>query len=331
MDVLSDLLHRARAEHTRVHQLVQRPPWSVAFADPPALTVVAALDGPASVRFAEHPADAPAPAAPTTPLVSAAPLVPVLLAPGDLALIRGDAGRYVLADRPGTAPQVLIRAGTKQVLDPAVAADRSLGPRTYGDGLPGATTLLHGAYDFRGAAGAHLLGLLPPVAVVPAGDGTRAALRLLAAETARREPGQEVVLDRLLDLVLALAVRAWYTRPDTELPSWPAALGVPAVGEAIRLLHAEPDRRWTVAELAARVGRSRTAFAAQFTRAVGEPPLAHLTAWRMVLAADLLRDTELTVSAVAHRVGYQDAFAFSTAFKRTRGLTPSAWREQHAD
>ncbi|WP_033215462.1 helix-turn-helix transcriptional regulator [Kitasatospora phosalacinea] len=312
MDVLSDLLHRARAQHTRIHQLVQRPPWSVAFADPPALTVVAALDGPASVRLTERPSDAP-----------------VLLAPGDLALIGGSAGPYVLADRPDTAPQVLIRAGTKQVVDAAAVSDRVLAPRTYGDGLPGATTLLHGAYGFRGAAGAHLLELLPPLAAVPAGEGTGTALRLLAAETVRQDPGQEAVLDRLLDLVLALALRAWCGRPDAELPSWPAALSVPAVGEAIRLLHADPARHWTVAELAARVGRSRTAFAAQFTRAVGEPPLAHLTAWRMVLAADLLRDTDATVAAVAHRVGYRDAFAFSTAFKRTRGLTPSAWRELH--
>ncbi|MFB7948238.1 AraC family transcriptional regulator [Kitasatospora phosalacinea] len=315
MDVLSDLLHRARARHTRVHQLVQRPPWSMAFADPPPLTVVAALDGPASVRLTGPPPGDPA------------LLAPALLASGDVALVRGSAGPYVLADRPGTAPQVLVRSGTKQVLDGGTGADRSLGPRTYGDGLPGATTLLHGAYRFRGAAGAHLLGLLPPLTVVPAGNGTEAALRLLAAETAREVPGQEAVLNRLLDLVLVLALRAWGTRPDAELPSWPAALGVPAVGEAVRLLHADPARRWTVAELAARVGRSRTAFAAQFTRAVGEPPLAHLTAWRMVLAADLLRDTDATVAAVARQVGYRDAFAFSTAFKRARGLTPSAWRD----
>ncbi|MEU3498918.1 AraC family transcriptional regulator [Kitasatospora cineracea] len=312
MDVLSDLLHRARARHTRVHQLIQRPPWSMAFAEPPALTVVAALDGPASVRLLEHPSAGPVP-----------------LASGDIALVRGSAGRYVLADGPGTAPQVLIRDGTKQVLDAGAVSERSLGPRTYGDGLPGATTLLHGAYGFRGAAGEHLLGLLPPLAVVPGREGSTAALRLLAAETARQEPGQEAVLNRLLDLVLVLALRAWCTRPDAELPSWPAALGVPAVGEAIRLLHAEPARRWTVAELAARVGRSRTVFAAQFTRAVGEPPLAHLTAWRMVLAADLLRDTEATVAAVARQVGYRDAFAFSTAFKRARGLTPSDWRVRH--
>ncbi|GLW74810.1 AraC family transcriptional regulator [Kitasatospora phosalacinea] len=315
MDVLSDLLHRARPRHSRVHQLIQRPPWSMAFADPPPLTVVAALDGPASVRL-------------TGPSSAAsAPPAPVLLASGDVALVRGSAGPYVLADRPGTAPQVLIRDGTKQVVDGAPGVERSLAPRTYGDGLPGATTLLHGAYRFHGAAGAHLLGLLPPLAVLPAGGGTEAALRLLAAETARQDPGQEAVLNRLLDLVLVIALRAWSIRPGTEPPCWNAALGVPAVGEAIRLLHADPARRWTVAELAARVGRSRTAFAAQFTRAVGEPPLAYLTAWRMVLAADLLRDTDATVAAVARQVGYRDAFAFSTAFKRTRGLTPSAWRD----
>jgi SRSO17 transposase len=90
----------------------------------------------------------------------------------------------------------------------------------------------------------------------------------------------------------------------------------------------DPARRWTVAELAARVGQSRATFAARFTGAVGEPPLTYLTGWRMALAADLLRDTEETVAAVAREVGYGDAFAFSVAFKRARGVSPSDWRRQ---
>nr|WP_234327263.1 AraC family transcriptional regulator [Streptomyces sp. NRRL WC-3742] len=93
-------------------------------------------------------------------------------------------------------------------------------------------------------------------------------------------------------------------------------------------MHEDPAHRWTVAELATRVGRSRVTFAARFTGVVGEPPLTYLTGWRMALAADLLRDADATVAAVAHEVGYEDAFAFRVAFKRARGLSPTDWRRQ---
>jgi AraC-like DNA-binding protein len=152
-------------------------------------------------------------------------------------------------------------------------------------------------------------------------------LDLLAAEVSRDEPGQDAVLNRLLDLVLVLALRAWCAESAT-LPAWYRALDDPAIGDALRLLHNDPARRWTVAELAAKVGLSRAAFAARFATLVGEPPLTYLTGWRMTLAADLLRDTEQTVAAVAREAGYADAFAFSVAFKRARGVSPSVWRRQ---
>ncbi|MGW2376536.1 MULTISPECIES: AraC family transcriptional regulator [Kitasatospora] len=308
MDVLSDLLHRARARNAQIRQLIQRPPWSMTFADAPPLTVVATLGGHASVRLDDDPQAAP-----------------VRLAAGDIALI-GGINRFTIADAPDTPPQVVVRGGRKHLIDSGTAARQNLAPRTYGDGLPGATTLLRGAYELRGDAGKRLLGLLPQLAVVPTGPRTRAALDLLAAEVAQEEPGQDAVLNRLLDLVLVLALRAWCTRPQAEPPSWYRALATPAVGDALRMLHEDPAHRWTVAELAARVGQSRAAFAAHFTGVVGEPPLTYLTAWRMALAADLLRDTEKTVAAVAREVGYADAFAFSVAFKRARGVSPSGWR-----
>ncbi|RZS31152.1 helix-turn-helix protein [Herbihabitans rhizosphaerae] len=87
-------------------------------------------------------------------------------------------------------------------------------------------------------------------------------------------------------------------------------------------------KRCACCTLAAKVGLSRAAFAARFAALVGEPPLTYLTGWRMTLAADLLRDTEETVAAVAGEVGYTDAFAFSVAFKRARGVSPSVWRRQ---
>ncbi|MGV9563477.1 cupin domain-containing protein [Streptomyces sp. NPDC003480] len=311
MDVLSDLLHRARARNALVRQLIQRPPWALTFADTPPLTVVTTLAGHACVRFDE------------------ARAAPIRLTAGDIALITGP-GRYTIADALSTPPQAVIHGRNKHVVDgneeaPGIA--RSLGPRTYGDGLPGATIMLRGAYELRGDVGERLLGMLPPLAVVPSGPATRAALDLLATEAARDEPGQDTVLDRALDLVLVLALRAWCARAEGG-PAWYQALADPAVGVALRLLHEAPARRWRVAELAAEVGMSRAAFAARFTALVGEPPLAYLTGWRMTLGADLLRNTEATVAAVAHAVGYDDPFAFSVAFKRARGVSPSIWRRQ---
>jgi AraC-like DNA-binding protein len=306
MDVLSDLLHRAHAADALVRQLIQRPPWSLAFEDAPPLTLVAALGGHASLRIGDT--------------------APVPLAAGAIALI--SATGYTIADDPATAPQVVIRGAKKYaVADGAeVTTGRPRAPRTYGNGAPGEATLLRGAYELHGVVADRLLAMLPPLAIVPAGPRTRAALDLLAAEVAHDEPGQDAVLRRLLDLVLVLALRAWCARPEAALPAWYRALDDAGVGEALRLLHTEPARRWTVAALAARAGLSRAAFAARFTNVVGEPPLTYLTGWRMTLAADLLRDTEETVAAVARSVGYADPFAFSMAFKRIRGTSPSDWR-----
>ncbi|GGQ84633.1 AraC family transcriptional regulator [Kitasatospora griseola] len=311
MDVLSDLLHRARATNAQIRQLIQRPPWATTFADAPPLTVVATLGGRASVRLDDDPGAAP-----------------VRLAAGDIALVSGTA-QYTIADSPDTPPQMVVRDGRKHLIDADAPAQQPLAPRTYGDGLPGATTLLRGAYEIRGEVGERLLRTLSPLAVVPAGPRTRAVLELLAAETAHEAPGQDAVLERLLDLVLVLALREWCARPDARVPSWHRALAAPAIGEALRLLHENPGHRWTVAELAAKVGQSRATFAAHFTAAVGEPPLGYLTGWRMTLAADRLRDTDRTVAAVAREVGYEDAFAFSTAFKRARGASPAHWRRAH--
>jgi len=301
VDVLSDLLQRSRASDALVRKVIQRPPWSVAFADAPPLTVVATLAGGASIQLEND---------------------PVSLNVGDIALV--NAGQYTIADPPSTPPEAVIEGGHKRFLN-GDTDPRILGPRTYGDGLPGATVMLRGAYELHGVVGQRLLEMLPPLAIVPSGPRTRAALELLASETSRDEPGQDAVLARLLDLVLVLALRAWSTNSQT---SWYRALADPAIGDALRLLHEDPAHRWTVAELATKVGMSRAALAARFTNLVGEPPLTYLTGWRMAVAADQLRTTEATIATVARSVGYQDAFAFSVAFKRIHGQSPSTWRRQ---
>jgi AraC-like DNA-binding protein len=138
------------------------------------------------------------------------------------------------------------------------------------------------------------------------------------------------VLDRLLDLLLVYAMRAWFGRDEAHPPPWYAALDDPSVGPALRRLHGEPQRAWTVAELAAEAGLSRAAFARRFTELTGHAPLTYLTEWRMVLAQDALRRPGATLASVAHEIGYGSEFAFANAFKRQLGVPPGRWRREQA-
>jgi len=149
---------------------------------------------------------------------------------------------------------------------------------------------------------------------------------LLGDEAAKDEPGQEAVLDRLLDLLLIAVLRAWFARPEADAPAWYRAYGDPIVGRALRVLQHHPSESWTVASLAAEVGVSRAALARRFSELVGEPPMSFLTGWRLALAADLLRESDATLGAVARQVGYSSPYALSAAFKRVRHVSPREHR-----
>jgi hypothetical protein len=138
--------------------------------------------------------------------------------------------------------------------------------------------LLTGSYLLTGEVGARLLRALPPVLVLRRADWHSPLAALLAEEVARDAPGQEAVLDRLLDLLLITALRAWFARPEAEPPSWYAASADPVVGRALALLHHNPAHPWTVAGLARATGVSRATLARRFADLVGEPPMAFLTA-----------------------------------------------------
>ena len=97
---------------------------------------------------------------------------------------------------------------------------------------------------------------------------------------------------------------------------------------ALALLHREPERHWTVAELASAAAVSRSLLDERFRQVLGRSPIKYLTEWRMHLAEELLATTEMGVVAVAHRVGYDSEEAFSRAFKRAHGLSPSHWRRR---
>jgi AraC-like DNA-binding protein len=153
---------------------------------------------------------------------------------------------------------------------------------------------------------------------------------MLGDEMVKDEPGQEAVLDRLLDLLLVAVLRAWFSCHQGEAPGWYRAQSDPVVGIALRMLQNNPAQRWTVAMLAGEIGVSRAALARRFADLVGEPPMTFLKAWRLGLAADLLREPHTTIEAVAQQVGYSSAFALSAAFKRIRGVSPKDHRAAFA-
>lgn len=307
MDALAGLLGGPRTQGAFLLRALLSPPWSLRVQDGAPVTLMCLTRGEAWV----------------VPHGGA----PVRLAPGDIAVARGPEP-YVVADDPATGPEMVIHPGQRAttVDGEELCADLDLGVRTWGTDPEGPTALLIGSYEHAAAVGAPLLRALPPLVVLRAGEWTCPFAPLLDEEVSRDEPGQSVVLDRMFDLLLISALRAWFARPDAEAPAWYRAYGDQVVGRALRLLQAHPEHPWTVAALAEKAGASRAALSRRFTALVGEPPMSYLTHWRLDLAADLLRDPSATLDAIARQVGYGSGFALSTAFKRVRGASPQEYR-----
>jgi len=255
----------------------------------------------------------------------------VRLRPGDLAIARGP-DPYTCADDPGTAPQALILPGAECSYPDGRSLNgvMDLGVRTWGDRLDGSAVMLIGTYLWQGEVSGRLLDALPPLLTLTSDVWDCPLTPFLMEEIVRDEPGQEVVLDRLLDLLVIAALRAWFSRPEAAAPAWYRALADPVVGRVLRLLQDDPAHPWTVASLATKAGVSRAALARRFTELVGEPPMTYLTGWRLALAADALRDRDDTLEAIARQVGYGSAFALSSAFKRVYGVSPQEHRTRAA-
>jgi AraC-like DNA-binding protein len=202
----------------------------------------------------------------------------------------------------------------------------ALGVRTWGSAPDGSVQMLLGVYEEVGAVGQRLLDVLPPLLVVSGDTWDSTLISVLAGEVTKQGPAQGVVLDRLLDLLLISVLRVWFDRPETEAPAWYRAHTHPVAGEALRLFHEDPANDWTLARVAAEVGVSRATLAESFRNAVGTPPMTYLTEWRLALAADLLRQSDATLNAVARQVGYGSGFALSSAFKRVYGVSPQEHR-----
>lgn len=192
-----------------------------------------------------------------------------------------------------------------------------------------AVRMLGGYFLFDPVNAPLLVGLLPPIVHIQASDARSARLgwiaRAIGEETAAQQPGADAVLARLVEVMLIEALRWKPAQEASPMAGLLAGLADARLSQALRHIHDDVARRWTVAELADKVGMSRAAFAARFTQVLGIAPMEYVLRWRMTLAKDLLWHDGLSLGEVAHAIGYQSASAFSAAFSRSMGEAPGAF------
>ncbi|MFF7777071.1 AraC family transcriptional regulator [Streptomyces tanashiensis] len=307
-DPLTGLLNGVRTTGAVFNRAVLDDTWAVRFENGSPLGLAVPLTGPSWVIPQDR--------------------EPVRLEPGDVAVLSGSIP-YTVACAPAAAPDVIIRPGGLCVTPDGTEQN------AYDSGRPSLSgadrsVLLNGFYTVPTGTPGRQLAALPSLAVVPAGQGA-CPISLAAFEDAcRPASGQQVLRDRMLDLMLITALRTWFTRPGAPVPAWYRAHSDPIVGHALRLLATDLSHPWTVASLAAKTGVSRAALARRFTTLIGHPPMTYLREQRIARAADLLREPGTTIGAVAAQVGFSSAFALSAAFKRVRGSSPTEYRSAEA-
>lgn len=247
---------------------------------------------------------------------------------GDVAVLPHGAGHSAV-DRPGAA--------TPAVFDlPHEYVSRQYAVLRHGGGGEEAT-IICGVVQLGHPAARRLLQMLPEVVHIDA-ESHRSdwqwlptLLAMVGDETQSTRPGGETVVTRICDVLVIQAIRSWIDTDPAAHGGWLGALRDPSIGRAISLMHARPDHDWTVTELAAEVGLSRSGFSARFSEFVGIAPKQYLTEWRMQLAQDMLRREDASILAIATRLGYGSEAAFSRAFKRETGLAPSRARGRTDD
>ncbi|MEP7113406.1 MAG: AraC family transcriptional regulator [Ilumatobacteraceae bacterium] len=304
MDRITALLDGPRARGAFVLRSLLVPPWSIRICDEAPLALVAVTRGEAWIIHGDS---------------------STRLAAGSIAIVRGPQ-HYTVADTPTTPPDIVIHPGQRceTINGQSLAMSMRLGVRTWGNALDAPTAFITGIYESRTTLGTDLLETLPRVVVVHH-ESRHPIAALLADEIIRESPGQQAVLDRLLDILVIDTIRTWY-QEQADSSAWWDAHHDPLVGAALGLMHDSPEESWTISTLARTIGTSRANLARRFNDLVGEPPITYLTNWRLSLAADLLCQPMSTVAATARSVGYGSPFAFSTAFKRRYGISPHQHR-----
>ena len=178
-----------------------------------------------------------------------------------------------------------------------------------------------------------LIAALPPVLKIDvrsgtSGDWIEASVKFAASELAEGRFASSNTMSRLSELLLGEAIRRHVSTLDENQMGWLKGLRDPQIGRALALIHANLGSSWSASRLAKEVAMSRSAFTERFTRLVGLPPIRYLTMWRLQKAKHELRETNKTISQLAHSLGYESEEAFSRAFRREFGVPPTRWRDE---
>jgi AraC-like DNA-binding protein len=317
-DVLSDVLRTVRLTGAAFFAVVARAPW-VAEQPPRELILPQILPG-AGHLIAYHM---------ITEGRCFATLVggePITVEAGEIIVFtKGDP--HIMASSPG------LRA------DPAAsgALDAATGSQlpfliNYGGEGPVSAKLICGWLACDAQPFNPLLDSLPPVITAGGLAGSETPwlgelMRLASTESADKRPGGEIVLARLSELLFIEVVRRHLRALPPQQAGWLAGLRDPFVGKALSLLHGAPAYNWTVEDLGKKVGLSRSVLAERFAELVGLPPMHYLAKWRMQIAAGLLSGRRAGIAAIAAATGYGSEAAFSRAFTKMVGMSPSAWRQ----
>jgi AraC-like DNA-binding protein len=238
-----------------------------------------------------------------------------------------EAGDFVLL--PATPGFTL--SGFKSVspkrIDPKVTPAPTGEVRHGTRGGPPDVRLLGGYFVFDSPDAGLLVSLLPALLHIRGVERLSLLVKLVAEESSERKSGRDLVLTRLVELLLIEALRS--TSGENAPPGLLRGLTDTHLAPALRQMHRQLARPWTMAQLARNAGLSRSAFFERFSRTVGQTPMEYLLAWRMAVAKDLLRRDDAGLAEVAERVGYGSASTFSTAFSRHVGQSPGRYAREH--
>jgi transcriptional regulator GlxA family with amidase domain len=249
------------------------------------------------------------------------------LAANDLVLLPHGTG-HTLCDSPDskcidvdvewlkTAPRPLVMSTSRRRTDPSARSE-----------------ILCGNYTVASAHTHPALRSLPKLIHVPGRDvlahaGMHAAMQELWRELAHGDIGSRAVVSRLLEVLFVHVLRYWLDTQPAGTTSWLGALRDAPIGNALGLMHAAPERAWTVRTLAREVGMSRPVFARRFAAQVGETPMSYLRRVRVERAAQLLVDSDASLASIAAAVGYTSQYAFNRAFSRERRVSPGRYRKR---
>lgn len=298
MDPLDDVFSAMRVESAVYARLETTAPWGLSFT------------GGQSARFGLVVRGGC--------LLSVGAAQPIALTAGDCyLLVKGSP--YILRDDLNTPT-----AKCTDVVRDKVGGVVELG----GGGTP--ATVVCGWFMFDELSARPLMELMPELIHVRMDQARTQALtgtlQLLAMETEEPDLGSSLVVSRLADILFVQAIRAHVAASSETETGWLAALTDHKIGAALRAMHKDIAKPWSVDALASSATMSRSAFALRFKQRVGESPLEYLTRWRMFKAGCLLRQSKQSLGEIASVVGYDSDAAFSKAFKRSTGVAPGGYR-----